>query len=199
MRLLVSLTSPYARKLRVLVQELALDVSVEPTMPTDDAPELLRANPLAKVPALILATGEAVFDSPVIAAMLLGLSPGQQLLPAAGIAHWRVRTLEALTDGILDAALALRIEASHDAAGRNPVWPTRYRRAIDRALADLPPRLAALAGEASGYADICTVVTLEYLDFRFPDIDWRGAHPALAALHARLADRPSLLATRPPA
>lgn len=197
MQLLASLTSPYARKLRVLIAELGLDVAVVETMPTDDGAALVRANPLHKVPALILDDGSSLIDSPVIAAYLLAQVPAQTLLPTSGAGHWRTRGFEALTDGILDAAILLRVEGSHDAAHRNPVWPARYRTAIDDTLAALAAERARIGHDGFGYADICAVVTLDYLDFRFPAIDWR-ADATLAAMYARYAGRESLVTTRPP-
>ena len=197
MQLLASQTSPYARKLRALILELGLPVETIETLPTDDGAALVRANPLHKVPALILDDGRSLIDSPVIAAWLLAQVPGQALLPADGAGHWRTRGFEALTDGILDAAIGLRIEASHGGT-RNPLWPTRLRTAIDDTLAVLAARRADIGDDGFGYADICAVVTLDYLSFRFPAIDWR-ADRDLAALHARHAARPSLAATRPPA
>ena len=195
MKLLGSLTSPYVRKCRVVALELGLPLTMAVTVPLDDGTVLLEANPLGKVPALLLDDGTAIFDSPVIAAYLMSLAPGQALLPKTGPAHWHVLTTEALADGVLDAAIALRIESSHgDAADRNPLWPDRARRAIDRSLAVLAER----AGDGAGYAEICTVIACEYLDLRWPAIDWRGSQPRLAALHARMAERPTLAATRPP-
>ncbi len=196
MKLLGSPTSPYVRKCRVVALELGLAVTMAETFPLDDGTVLLAANPLGKVPALLLDDGAAIFDSPVIAAYLFSLAPGQALLAASGPAHWHDLTTEALADGILDAAIALRIEASHgDGANRNPMWPDRARRAIERSLQALAER----SGSGSGYAELCTVIACEYLDLRWPGIDWRGMQPKLAALHARMAERPTLVATRPPA
>ena len=191
MQLLASLTSPYARKLRVIALELDLQLAVVETMPMEDGAELLAANPLGKVPVLI--DGDSIiFDSPVIAAYLLAQSPNQQLLANDGPAHWHGRTTEAIADGILDAAISLRFNAAQGVT--SGAWPDRQRRAITRALAALPERIGATVG----YPELCTVIACEYLDLRFPDIDWRGDQPALAALQARLTDRRSLAATRPP-
>lgn len=191
MQLLASLTSPYARKLRVIALELDLPLSVVETAPMDDGAALLAANPLGKVPVLIDDTS-IIFDSPVIAAYLLAQTPGQRLIPTEGPAHWHARTTEAITDGILDAAISRRFNAAQGVT--TGAWPDRQRRAIGRALAALPARIGATVG----YAELCTVIACEYLDLRFPEIDWRTDQPALAALQARLADRASLAATRPP-
>ena len=196
MQLLVSLTSPYARKLRMLALELGLDVEVVETPPMEDGPALHAANPLGKVPVLLLDDGTALYDSAVISGYMLSLVPGQTLQPTQGLAYWHARTDEALADGVLDASYLLRLEASHGEAGRNPLWPERYRRTIVRGTAALAAKVSATE---TGYLELCTMVAVEYLDLRFPEIDWRGANPALAALHARLKDRASLVATRPPA
>lgn len=193
MKLLASHTSPYARKLRVLALELRLDMETLETAPLDDGADLLAANPLGKVPVLILDDGISLVDSRVIAGYLLGRSPGNALLPAAGPAHWAGLTTEAITDGILDAAINLRFNAGQGVT--SGMWVERQYRAIDRALAALPARV----GDSIGYPELCTVVACEYLDLRWPGIDWRGNQPALADLQARLADRPSVAATRPPA
>lgn len=193
MKLLASPTSPYARKLRVLAHELGLDLEIVDTAPLDDDPALLAANPLGKVPALLLDGGAALFDSPVIAGFLLAIAPDRAVLPPSGPAHWHGRTTEALADGILDAAIVLRFNAAQGIT--TGMWPDRQHRAIDRALAALAGRVT----DASAYPELCTVIACEYLDLRWPLIDWRTAHPELAALQSRLTDRPSLAATRPPA
>jgi glutathione S-transferase len=200
MQLLYSPTSPYARKLRVLMAELDLGHRIElvTMVPLEDPAALTAANPLTKVPVLVTGLGptDTIFDSPVIAAYLLSLAPRQTLLPMTGPQHWQALTIEALADGILDAALTLRFDAAAGGTDRSPYWTERLRRAIDGAVAGLPARLAA-TGDGFDYATACVVIALEYLDFRFADIDWRRAAPALATLHRRWAERPSLATTRP--
>lgn len=200
MQLLYSPTSPYARKLRVLLAELDLGRRVElvAVVPMDDPPALTAANPLTKVPVLVTGMGptDSIFDSPVIAAYFLSLAPRQTLLPTSGTAHWQARTIESLADGILDAAIALRFEAAAGGTDRSPFWADRMRRAIDGAVDALPARIAA-AGNDFSYATACAVIALEYLDFRFPGLDWRAASPPLAGLQKRWTDRPSLATTRP--
>lgn len=205
MQLLYSPTSPYARKIRALIRELDIadrvdEVAVAPL----DNPQALAINPLMKVPTLVVdrETGEAIYDSPVIAAYLCQMPSRQLMIPVEGDAHWKVRTTEALCDGILDAAIGLRIEAAGGGSGRNETWPNRFHSAISRGLSAIPARLAPLEAhlhpdDAFSYAHLCTVVVLDYLDFRFGHIDWRQNHTELAALHDRWAGRPSLVETRP--
>lgn len=195
MKLLASLTSPYARKLRVLALELDLAVELIETAPMADSPDFLAANPLGKVPVLLV-DGDAIVDSRVIAGYLLALAPGNALLPADGPAHWHGLTTEALADGILDAAINLRFNAGQGV--KSGMWVDRQYRAIDRAVLGLAERVGDNPAGALRWGDICTVVAVEYLDLRWPGIDWRGAAPALAALQAQLTSRGSMVATRPP-
>ncbi len=190
MKLFGSLTSPYVRKLRVIAAELALPVSLHESAALEDPADLLAANPLGKVPALVLDDGSTIYDSPVIAAYLLSLSPGQMLLPETGMPHWQARTTEALVDGILDAAIVLRFNQVGGVT--SGMWVDRQYRAIDRGLAVLAGRV----GDGVTYAELCAVIACEYLDLRWPAIDWR-THASLKAVHDRLAERPSLVETRP--
>lgn len=192
MKLLASPTSPYARKLRVIAHELGLTLPVEDTTPMSDPAALLAANPLGKVPALVLADGNAIIDSPVIAAWLLAQVPGQTLKPASGDGHWAALTTEALADGVLDAAIILRFNMAQGITA-GP-WVERQHRAIERALAVMNDRVGG-----SAFADICIVVACDYLSFRFPELDWRAHNPALAELADRLLAAPAFVATKPPA
>ncbi|MEI6485381.1 MAG: glutathione S-transferase N-terminal domain-containing protein [Sphingomonadales bacterium] len=192
MKLLASPTSPYARKLRVIAHELGLALPVEDTTPMSDPAALLAANPLGKVPALVLEDGNAIIDSPVIAAWLLAQVPGQTLKPASGDGHWAALTTEALADGVLDAAIILRFNMAQGITA-GP-WVERQHRAIERALAVMNGRVGG-----SAFAGICIVVACDYLSFRFPELDWRAHNPALAELADRLLATPAFVATKPPA
>jgi glutathione S-transferase len=192
MKLLASPTSPYARKLRVIAHELGLALPVENTAPMTDPAALLSANPLGKVPALVLDDGSAIIDSPVIAAFLLAAAPGQTLLPLSGHDHWQARTTEALADGVLDAAIILRFNMAQGIT--SGPWVDRQYRAIERALAVMDGRVGG-----SGFGDICIAVACDYLGFRFPELHWRGHNTGLAALTDALLTTPAFVATRPPA
>ena len=191
MKLLASPTSPYARKLRVIAHELGLVLPVEDTAPMNDPAALLSANPLGKVPALVLDDGSAIIDSPVIAAYLLAAVPGQALLPAGGPDHWQARSTEALADGVLDAAIILRFNMAQGIT--SGPWVDRQYRAIERALGVMNGRVGG-----SGFGDICIAVACDYLSFRFADLHWREHNQALAELTDRLLATPAFIATRPP-
>jgi glutathione S-transferase len=193
MKLLASATSPYARKLRIIAHALGLPLTLVETAPMEDGAALLAANPLGKVPVLVLDDGTAHFDSRVISRYLLSLAPGNPLLAADGPAHWYALTSEAMADGILDAAINLRFNAGQGVT--TGVWVDRQYRAIDRALAALATRI----GTGVTLTELCTVVACEYLDLRWPGIDWRTRHPTLAALQTRLTNQPAFATTRPPA
>jgi glutathione S-transferase len=190
-KLLASPTSPYARKLRVIAHELGLGLPMEDTAPMTDPAALLAANPLGKVPALVLDDGSAIVDSPVIAAFLLASVPGQGLLPQSGHGHWQGRTTEALADGVLDAAIILRFNMAQGITA-GP-WVDRQYRAIERALAVMNTRVGG-----SAFGDICIAVACDYLSFRFPDLHWREHNAALVELADRLLATPAFQATQPP-
>jgi glutathione S-transferase len=163
------------------------------------------ANPLGKVPCLVMEGGEAVFDSRVIVEYVDTLSPVGKLIPASGRERAEVRTWEALGDGVLDAAIAIRLEqtwAGRAAGERSAAWTARQHSKIDAALAAMAQGLADkpfCAGVYMTLADIAVGCALGYLDFRMPDLDWRTRHPALNKLYDKLAVRPSFVDTAPPA
>lgn len=207
LKLIGSLTSPYVRKVRIVMAEKKLDCKLvlEDVWSADTT--IAEANPLGKVPCLVMEGGEAIFDSRVIVEYVDTLSPVGKLLPAGGRERVEVRTWEALADGLLDAAVAARLEASWPgrAAGeRSAAWIERQQGKIDRSLQAMAQGLGDQAWCVAshthlGLADIATGCALGYLDFRFPALDWRGRHPNLARLHDKLAQRPSFLDTAPPA
>ncbi len=204
MKLLGSLTSPYVRKVRVVMAEKKLDfqLELEDVWGNDN---ILRSNPLGKVPCLVMEGGEAVFDSRVIVEYLDTLSPVGKLIPPSGRERIEVRTWEALADGLLDASLLARMEANwkhRTEAQRSQAWIDRQMSRVDAALKSMSQGLGEkpwCCGNHFTLADIAVGCALGYLDFRFPHIDWRGAHPNLQKLHEKLAARQSFIDTAPPA
>ena len=203
MKLIGSLTSPYVRKVRVVMAEKKLDFQLvlEDVWGQDT---ILKSNPLGKVPCLVMEGGEAVFDSRVIVEYLDTRSPVSRLIPEAGRERTEVRTWEALADGLLDAALLARLEktwAGRSEAQRSAAWIDRQLGKIDAALLAMAQGLGEkswCSGTHFSLADIAVGCALGYLDFRFAAIDWRSRHPNLARLYEKLAARQSFIDTAPP-
>ena len=201
MKLVASLTSPYARKIRVALAEKSLPFELEVDIPWLADTRVPDYNPLGNVPALVADDGEVWFDSPVIAEYLDTLA-GPLLLPADRAAALPVRQAEALADGITDAAVAAFLEGMRPAERQDPAAIERQLGKISRGLTALEARVAqrkGCAGEALSIADIAIGCTLGYLDLRFAHLGWRASHPQLAAWAAGLLARPSFTTTAPPA
>lgn len=203
MKLIGSITSPYVRKVRVVMAEKKLEFKFAEEDVWSDDTHISDANPLGKVPCLVMEGGEAVFDSRVIVEYLDTLSPVGKLIPPSGRERVEVKTWEALADGLLDASILARMEA---------VWPKRaeHQRSqawIDRQMSKVHASLKAMShgladkpfchGIYFTLADVAAGCALGYLDFRFPDIDWRVDYPNLAKLYEKLSQRQSFIDTRP--
>jgi glutathione S-transferase len=203
MKLIGALTSPYVRKVRVVMAEKKLDYQLElEDVWASDA--MLASNPLGKVPCLVMEGGEAVFDSRVIVEYVDTLSPVGKLIPERGRERAEVRTWEALGDGLLDAAILARLEQTwpgRTEAQRSATWVDRQLSRVNSALVAMAQGLGDKPwcfGTHFSLADISVGCALGYLDFRFPGIDWRSQHPNLSRLHDKLAARPSFVDTAPP-
>lgn len=202
MKLFASLTSPYARKIRVILAEKALPFELVVDSPWEANTRVPTINPLGKVPALVTDAGDIFFDSPVIAGYLETLDAAPRLLPADALAAVRVRQNEALADGITDAAVAALLESRRADGERSEREIARQLEKVERALVELERRATGrdwLDGDRMQLGDVAAGCALGYLDLRFPNIDWRGRHPALAALALRLFARPSFAGSVPPA
>ena len=204
MKLIGSLTSPYVRKVRIVMAEKKLDYRLELEDVWSADTRIMASNPLGKVPCLVMEGGEAVFDSRVIVEYVDTLSPVSRLIPASGRERAEVRTWEALADGLLDAAIAARLEQTWPGrtdAQRSTAWVDRHLAKIHAALKAMSLGLGEktwCAGIHFSLADIAVGVAVGYLDFRFPQIDWREPYPNLARLHEKLAQRQSFIDTAPP-
>jgi glutathione S-transferase len=203
MKLIGSLASPYVRKVRIVMAEKKLDyqLELEDVWAND---KILKSNPLGKVPCLVLAGGEAVFDSRVIVEYLDTRSPVSRLIPEGSRERTEVRTWEALADGLVDAAILARLEKTWP--GRTPeqrsqAWVDRQMGKIDACLTAINTGLADkpwCSGIHLSLADIAVGCALGYLDFRFPAVAWREPHANLARLADKLFARQSFIDTLPP-
>jgi glutathione S-transferase len=203
MKLIGSAASPYVRKVRVVMAEKRLDYQFIKEDVWADASTIGQSNPLAKVPCLVMEGSEAMFDSRVIVEYLDTLSPVGKLIPTQGRERAEVKTWEALADGVMDAGILWRLEATwpRRAEGeRSQAWMDRQRakvlagvEAMGKGLGDKP----FCSGIHLSLSDIAVGCALGWLGFRFPDIDWRGEQPNLGRLYDKLMQRASFADSAP--
>jgi glutathione S-transferase len=200
MKLIGSLTSPYVRKARVVLAEKKIEYAFEIDNPWDEDSRVADANPLGKVPVLVLEDASTLFDSRVIVEFVDSVSPISRLIPANNREKIEVKRWEALADGVLDAAVTVVLERRRPAKQKSEPTIKRQMDKIERGLAVMSRDLGDkpwCTGNAFTLADIACGVALGYLDFRHGPIDWRVLHQNLAKLAAKLAERPSFADTVP--
>ncbi|SNB52164.1 Glutathione S-transferase [Arboricoccus pini] len=200
MKLHTSVTSPFGRKVKVVAIELGLfdrlELLQEQLTPVQANERVNAANPLGKIPVLVTDEGQAIYDSVVIAEYLDDMAGGHRLFPAAGAERYAALTLQALGDGIMDAAIGVRYELS--------LRPEQYRWQpwIDGLMAKVTRALATAAAVERqplplDIGKITLGCALAFLEFRFPELTWRQDHPSLASFMDELAERPSFAKTKP--
>jgi len=203
MKLIGSNSSPYVRKVRVVMAEKKLDYEYVLEDVWSANTEITLSSPLGKVPCLVMEGGEAIFDSRVIVEYLDTLSPVGKLIPGMGRERAEVKTWEALADGVLDASILARLEATwggRTAEQRSQAWIDRQLGKVDAALQAMSKGLgdkAFCVGIHLTLADVAVGVALGYLDFRFPQINWREQYPNLLKLQDKLIARASFADTQP--
>ena len=203
MKLIGSIPSPYVRKVRVVMAEKKLDYSfvLEDVWSADTTISL--SNPLGKVPCLVMEDGGAMYDSRVIVEYLDTMSPVGKLLPNSGRERASIKCWEALADGVLDAAIAVRLERTlRPADKQSDAWVERQLGKVRQGLKAMAHGLGEAPFCAGGHftlADVAVGCALGWLAFRFPDIPWREDHPNLARLFDKLSERPSFRETMPSA
>lgn len=198
MKLFYSATSPYVRKVMACAIARDIDKRIEliPTNPHESPAALVAENPLSKVPCLVTDDGFALFDSPLICEYLDQIGDALPLFPASGAARWVALRYQAMGDGILDAAVAARMESVKPKEAARDAFIARQMQAIDRTLAMLesdPP------GKMLDIGSIAIACALGYLDFRFAARDWRKSSPNLAAWFDEFSKDPAFARTVPPA
>lgn len=198
MKILFSPNSPYVRKCLVTAHELGLEGQIEllpsNAHPVQRDPQIIRDNPLGKVPTFFTDAGEVLYDSRVICEYL-NEKAGGSLIPAQGSARWETLTLQSLGDGMLDACLLARYE---DVARPDdlkwPQWRAAQLDKVETALSWLCGHSTALNGRVDMGA-LTLGCALWYLDLRFPDLGWRERHPQLAQWYLAFGQRPSMVMT----
>jgi glutathione S-transferase len=201
MKLRVNKASPFARKVRILAREAGLTGRIEEletaVSPVNANADLARENPLVKIPALVTDSGDMLYDSAVICEYLDTLHAGSKFFPTTGPQRFTALRRQALTDGILEAAVLCRYEtAVRPEKLRWSDWIEGQKRKIFGGLAVLEREVDTWSGDFD-IGQVGTACALGYLDFRFADWNWRSEHPRLAAWYERIARRPSVAATAP--
>jgi glutathione S-transferase len=198
MKLYYSVNSPYARKCRVVMFEKGLENRIEliKVDPWENPAELLAANPLGRIPALVTDNGMALCESPVICEYLDALLPENRLIPKHPEDRIAVLGLAALADGIMDDAVAWVIETMKRPKDKQwDVWIKRKEDAIMRTITLIAPH--ASNDDPISIGTINLAVALAYVSFRMPHLDWRDEHKELAAWLNDFTKRKSFEETQP--
>ena len=203
MKLIGSLTSPYVRKVRIVLDEKDIKYEFTNDPPFSPDTRVAQVNPLGKVPALIMDDGYILFDSRVIIEYLddLGGTGSNHLIPAAGLQRLRVKRWEALADGIIDACVAIYLERKRPESQQSQEWIERQQKKIDQGLQAVAAELGDkpwCEGESMTLADTALGCAFGYLDARFPAVKWRDTYPNLVRLADKLAERRSFKTTIAP-
>jgi glutathione S-transferase len=200
MQLFFSPTSPYARKVIIVAIETGLVARIETIHakphPIERDQAVVLKNPLGKVPTLVTDDGETLFDSRVICEYLASISDNTQIFPHAASGRWNALSLQALADGILDAALLIRYEETlREPDLQSEAWKTGQWEKLTCALDALEARAGSFSFE-SDIGLISIACALGYLDFRFMTFDWRSSHTKLSAWLATFEKRESIVQSR---
>jgi glutathione S-transferase len=189
--------SPFGRKIRIAASVLGLDkdILIETADTNDPADPVRRQNPLGKIPVLITEDGTALYDSRVILEYLDHRAGGGRIIPAEAAARFAALRLQALCDGIMDAAILRVYEGRWRKPERHePAWVDHQTGKIARALAALESDVPQV--EPIQIGQIALAASLGYLDLRFEG-GWRKDHLRLVAwLDAFAAHVPAFAATR---
>lgn len=200
MKLIGIQTSPYVRKTRIALIEKKIDYEfiVTDLMSPDNI--AIQFNPLGKVPCLVMDDGKTLYDSSVIVDYLDTTTPINKLLPDSNLERADVKCWEALADGIMDAAILVRLESKRPAQQRSPEWIQLQTGKVLSGLKSLSSRLGNNTfchGNTFSLADIAVGCALGWLEFRFPELEWRKKYINLAQFLDRLSSRPSFIETKP--
>ena len=201
MKLLYSPTSPYVRKVRVVLREKNLQDSIEEIkkIPFENPPELLAANPLGKIPVLILDDGSSLYDSPVICEYLDSLTSELELFPLPeSDERWTILRAQALADGIMDVSVAVVMERRRPESEQSESAIQRWQEQIRAGVKEAVNQLEGMPSNIN-IGHISLAIALSYLDFRHHDLQWRQySNMAMIDWHDAYCSRPSMHETEPP-
>ena len=200
MKLIGSHTSPFARKVRIVLAEKKIEYDFEIDSPWVEDSKVPNVNPLGKIPVLLLDDNTPLFDSRVIVEYIDNVTPNSKLFPAPNRERTEVKRWEALADGICDAAASAFLEAKRPKKEQSASWIARQRDKVARSLVFMSSELGEKSfcmGTHFSLADIAVGTALGYLAFRFTDIKWQESYPNLDKLYAKLMLRPAFADTVP--
>lgn len=200
MKLIASLTSPYVRKIRIVLAEKKIDCDLVLDSPWTVGNQVAALNPLGKIPVLVLDDESTLYDSRVIAEYLDTVAPNSRLIPASGRERISVKRWEALADGVLDAAVTAFLETKRPDGERSPSWIERQRGKVNQALKAMSEDLGEQSwchGNSLTLADIAVGCALGYVSFRLGDIRWNEQYPNLSRLYEKLMQRSAFAETVP--
>ena len=200
MKLIIATPSPFARKVRIVLREKAIPFEEQVDVPWNPNTIVSEINPLGKVPVLVLDDGKVIYDSSVIIEYLETLRYEPTLIPLDANQRIWVRQMEALADGIADAAVLITLEKHRIEKAQSLDWINRQQTKIDAGIAALNKQLgksSLFCDNTLSIADIATACTLGYLDLRLPNYDWRSNAKNLANLTISMEKRSSFKATKP--
>jgi glutathione S-transferase len=200
MKLIGSYTSPFVRKISVILLEKGITFEFINEMPYNAVNGVAQYNPLGKVPALLTDSGECWYDSPIIAQYIEELDIAPAMVPRESKAALRMRQLESLADGVMDAGLVSVRELARPTAQQSPEELVRQREKISRALDALEAYAAdgTLKADELTLATIATACAVGYLNFRHVSPGWCATRPHLVKLVETLFQRDSFARTEPP-
>ena len=197
MKLHWSPRSPFVRKVMIAAHETGVIDRLEcvrtVAATTKPHPELMRDNPLSKIPTLVRDDGAPLYDSVVICEYLDSLHDGARLFPSEPQAHWAALRRHALGNGLIEVLLLWRSEQLREQPAQ--VYLDTFAVKLAACANTLEADTPALTATPFGIGHIAIGVALSYADFRFAGLDWRRDHPRLAEWHAQFSQRPSVRAT----
>ena len=202
MKLYGSRTSPYVRKVRIVMIEKRIECDFVEENVWASETTVTEHNPLTKIPVLVLDDGMPLYDSRVVAEYLDGVTPVSRLIPDGGRERALVKRWEALGDGIADAGIALFLERKRDQALQSKDWMSRQRGKIDSGIAAAARELGDREyahGLSLTLGDIALACALLWMEFRLPEVTWRATHPNLKKWIERIEVMPSFADTKPTA
>ncbi len=186
--------SPFARKVVACAVARDLGLALTPAKVNPTSPEVQAANPLGKIPALLLDDGTGLYDSPVICEYLDHQGNAPKLFPPAGPTRWTALRRQALADGLMDAAVLRRGEAARPQETARDTVIARQKSVVELSLDAMENDIP---GDAPDIGAIAYGCALGYLDFRYADEPWRTTHPRLAVWYERFSKQPCMLTTQP--